>query len=352
MPRFHHADLLAFGQALLNAAGIPEADAQLTAGLLLKADLHGYPGHGITHIDSYVERVRVGLIRLDGVPTVVREGKSTAVMDGGFYVGQVVAHRAMNLAIQKAEAHGIGMVAVRHSSHVGRVADYVEMAAESGKIGFATVSVGGGNIAPYGGMEPVAGTNPVAYGIPGPDGEHIVFDCATSMMSMGELLRHVARKEPIPEGVMLDGYGHPTTEYEAFRGPPRGVMLPFGGHKGSGFHIMAEIFGGALTGNGIGRDWLDKGASAVNGAIFEAIDVEEFQPLDEFRERIAALAAFVRSRKPAPGFDHISLPGDGARRRREQTLANGVDLDDAGWKHLIECAESLTVTNLPKPVGT
>jgi LDH2 family malate/lactate/ureidoglycolate dehydrogenase len=122
MPRFAHTDLLVLAEILLTHAGVEAHDARLVAEFLIRADLRGYPGHGIAHIESYVERIGNGLIRLDGKPTVIREGKSTAVMDGGFYIGQIVAHRAMSLAIAKARQHGSGIVAVRHSAHVGRLA--------------------------------------------------------------------------------------------------------------------------------------------------------------------------------------------------------------------------------------
>lgn len=342
---------MSFGERILQAAGVPPEDATLVARLLVKSDLQGYSGHGLSHIHSYIERMGNGLIRLDARPELVREGKTTAVIDGHFYIGQVVAHRAMELALQKANEHGVGIVCVRHSGHVGRLADYVEAAAERGMIGIATVSVGGGNISPYGGMQPIAGTNPIAFGIPGRDGEHIVFDFATASMSMGELNSRVARNERLPEGILLDGYGQPTTDFAAFRGPPRGVMLPFGGHKGSGLHVMAEILGGLLSGNGKSMGWLDKGASAVNAVFLQAISVAEFQPLDEFVAQVADLAAFIRSREPAPGFAEVRLPGDGSRRIAEQQTRDGIEIREDVWGRLLEAAQRLGVAEQPTPLA-
>ena len=350
MPTFDHQHLLHFAEAVLQAAGVAEDDARLVAGLLHRADLRGYPGHGVGHLDSYVERIRNGLIRLDGRPEIVREGKSTAVVDGHFYIGQVVAHFAMQLAVSKAGEHGVGVVSVRHSGHVGRLADFVEMASDQGMIGMAATSLGGGNIAPYGGMEPIAGTNPIAFGFPGRGGQRITIDLATASLSMGELQRMVARKEPVPEGIMLDGSGAPTTDYRAFIGPPRGVMLPFGGHKGSAIHIAVEILGGLLSGNGLGRDWLDKGASAINGAFFQAISVEEFLPLDEFLDMMDELVEWIRSRRPAPGFDAVRIPGDGSRERTAQHLRDGVEIDETAWGHLVKTAQDLDV-DLPTPIA-
>jgi uncharacterized oxidoreductase len=351
MPRIERTQLEQFAEQLLTAGGVTADDARLWASMLVKADLQGYTGHGVTRLPQYVDRVHKGLVKLNGVPTIIREGKTTAVMDGGFYIGQVVAHRAMKLAIDKAAEHGLGMVAVRHCGHVGRLADYVEQAVERGFMAFSAVSVAGNNIAPYGGLEPVAGTNPIAFGFPGPDGQDFIFDFATASISMGELQRRVARQEPIPDGVLLDGHGQPTNDFNAFRGPPKGVMMAFGGYKGAGLHMVAEILGGVLSGNGIGQHWVDRGGPAVNAAVFQAIDVEEFLPLEEFRAGMAELREYAFSRRRAPGFGAPRFPGDGARQRMAEQLVRGVELDDPGWESLLACAAELGVKEVPAPLA-
>lgn len=283
-------------------------------------------------------------------PEVVREGKTTAVIDGNHYIGQVVAYTGMKLAITKAKEHGVGIVCLIRAGHVGRLADYVEMAAEQGMIGMGAVSVGSGNIAPYGGMERVTGTNPMAFGIPAKNGEHIILDFATSAMSMGELQKRLSRKEAIPDGVMLDGYGNPTNDFKVFRGPPRGVFLPFGGYKGSGLNFITEILGGILSGNGLGREWWNKGGHAINGVFLQAFGVEEFQSLDPFLEKVGELVSFAKSTKPAPGFKEILLPGEIARRIEAKQLKEGVEIDDATWIQLRQLATDLGIKDLPEPL--
>lgn len=350
MPKFAHEQVVEFAAQLLASAGVADEDSRLVAKMLVKADLDGYSAHGVSHIPSYVSRIRTGLIRLDATPKIVREGKMTAVIDGKFYVGQVVAYNAMNLAIAKAKEHGGGIVSIYHSGHVGRLADYVELAAEEGMIGIAVVGVGGGSIASYGGMEPVAGTNPMAFGIPGKGRRHFILDFATAAMSMGELRTKASRGEAIPEGVMLDGHGHPTTEFKKFLGPPRGVVLPFGGYKGSGLHLVAEILGGILSGNGLSREWWDRGGPAINGVFLQALSVEEFQPLDGFLEKVDELVAFAKSRKVAPGFAEILLPGESSRRRADKHLREGIEINEAPWAELVQCASELGVKELPAPL--
>jgi LDH2 family malate/lactate/ureidoglycolate dehydrogenase len=113
--------------------------------------------------------------------------------------------------------------------------------------------------------------------------------------------------------------------------------------------LMAEVLGGVLSGNGIGRDWLERGAAAINAGFFEAIAVDEFLPLDEFTAKLDELKEFVRSRKPAPGFDEVRLPGEGGRRRAAEQLRIGVDVEDDQWEKLLKTAEALGVTEIPAP---
>jgi uncharacterized oxidoreductase len=254
----------------------------------------------------------------------------------------------MKLAIAKARQHGAGIVTLRRASHTGRLADYMEMAAEAGMIAMGAVSVGSGTTTLYGGMERMTGTNPMAFGIPARSGRHIILDFATAAMSMGEIQKRVARKEQVPAGVLLDGHGNPTNDFKSFRGPPRGVLQTFGGYKGSGVALVTEILGGLLSGNGLAKNWWDKGGHGINGVFLQAIAVEEFQPLDEFLDRIDELVAFVKSRKTAPGFKEILLPGEQGRRNEEKQKKTGVEIDEATWAELKRVAVDLGIRQLPE----
>jgi uncharacterized oxidoreductase len=343
---FTYQELLDFAERVLSNLGVPADDAGLTAGLLARADLQGYSTHGVGVLPDYVQRIQAGIVHLDARPTIARDGKATAVIDGQLYLGQVVATQAMDLAIAKAHVHGLGSVAVRNSAHVGRLADYVERAAEAGMIGIGFVSVGGNGVGSFGSMEPTGNSNTVGFGIPGRDGQHVLLDFTTASMSMREIARRGSTGQPIPPGVALDNQGSSATDYPAFAGPPRGVVLPFGGHKGAGLHLVAEILGGVLSGHGRALDWLPRGGPAINGALFEAIDVAEYMPLDEFVAHVDELAEFLRTRKPAPGNPAVRLPGDGARGRAAQRLAEGIPLEDVTVAALRGLATQLGVPPL------
>ncbi len=344
MARLDHKTLRSFCEQLLATGGMPADDATLVAEFLVRADLRGYPGHGVTRVRPYLAWIQDGTIKLQQKPEIAHQGKTTAVIEANHYVGQVAAHTAMKLAIKKGKEHGVGIVCLRHASHTGRLADYMEMTADAGMIGMGAVSVGSATTTLHGGKEPIIGTHPMAFGIPARNRRHIVLDFATASMSMGEIQKRVARNENLPEGMMLDGYGNPTSDFKAFRGPPRGVFLPFGGHKGSGIALMTEIFGGLLTGNGLAKNWWDQGGHGINGVFLQAIAVEEFQPLDEFLDRIDELIAFVKSRKTAPGVQEILLPGERGRSNEARQLKEGVEIDDETWKILLGLGRELGVS--------
>jgi uncharacterized oxidoreductase len=350
MPKLRHDELLRLSAQLLATGGFSEGDSQLVAQLLVKADLRGYPGHGVTRILPYLAWLKDGTINIRARPKIEREGKLTAVVDGNHYIGQVAARTAMDLAIKKAREHGVGIVCLRRASHSGRLADYMEMAADAGMIAMGAVSVGSGTTTLYGGMERMTGTNPMAFGVPARNGQHIILDFATAAMSMGEIQKRAAKKAAIPDDVMLDGYGHPTNDFKTFRGPPRGVFLPFGGYKGSGIALVTEILGALLSGNGLGKEWWDKGGHGVNGLFLQAFAVQEFQPLDEFLDRIDDLISFVKSRKTAPGVKEIFLPGEQARKNEARQVKEGVEIDEATWAQLTQLATELDVRDLPTPL--
>jgi hydroxycarboxylate dehydrogenase B len=350
MPRIQYDALRDLAGRLFRAGGMPERDSALLADLLAKADLRGYTGHGTCRVGPYLAWIKDGTTQIADPPAVLRESKTTAVVDAKHYIGQVAAYDAMKFAIAKAKEHGTGTVALRRAGHVGRLADYMELAADEGMIGFGAVCVGSGSVTLYGGMERITGTNPMAYGIPARGGRHVILDFATSSMSMGEIQKREGRGEPIREGAMLDGYGKPTNSVKTFRGPPRGVLLPFGGYKGSGLNVVTEILAGILTGSGSGRAWWDKGGHGVNGVLLQAIAVEEFLPLEEFLTGVDEFAARAKKVKPAPGFDEVLLPGERARKIEERQMRDGVELDEPTWEALLKVADDLRVSNVPKPL--
>jgi LDH2 family malate/lactate/ureidoglycolate dehydrogenase len=169
-------------------------------------------------------------------------------------------------------------------------------------------------------------------------------------MSMGEIQTRVRNRETIPEGVMLDGHGNPTTDFKTFRGPPRGVFTAFGGHKGSGIALITEILGGLLSGNGMGKLYWDNRGHGVNGLFLQALAVEEFQDLESFYDKVDELIAFIKSSKCAPGFSEILLPGEAGRRREAIHMKEGVEIEATTWASLTQLAAELGIRAVPNPL--
>src|SRR4051794_9141649 len=202
---------------------MPLSDAELVSSLLVKAELRGYAGQGVIRVAPYLHWLKDGTSQIQQKPRIERQTKLTASLDGNHYIGQVAAHLAMEVAIEKAKEHGVGIVCLRRAGHTGRLADYMEMAAEQGLIAMGAVSVGSATTTLYGGMRPITGTNPIAFAIPARHGP-IILDFATASMSMGEIQKRVRKREPIPDGVLLDNRGYPTNDFKSFRGAPRGAF--------------------------------------------------------------------------------------------------------------------------------
>jgi LDH2 family malate/lactate/ureidoglycolate dehydrogenase len=114
---------------------------------------------------------------------------------------------------------------------------------------------------------------------------------------------------------------------------------------------VAEILGGLLTGNGLGREWWNRGGPAINGLFFQAIQIEEFQPMGEFLAKLDELVEFARSRQPAPGFGPIRLPGERSRANAERQMRDGVTIEETAWAELVRCAAELGIQDIPKPLG-
>ncbi len=350
MAKIDHKQLLKFCNQLLSTGGMAKDDADLVAELLVRGELRGYPGHGVIRVNPYLNWIKEGTYQVKDKPAIEREGKLTAVVDGKHYIGQVAAHFAMELAINKAKEHGAGIVCLRRAGHTGRLADYMEMATAAGMIGIGAASVGSAVTALHGAMSPITGTNPMSFGIPARGGKAIVLDFATASMSMGEIQTRVRKKEKIPQGVMLDGHGNPTTDFNAFKGPPRGVFTAFGAHKGSGIALMTEILGGILSGNGMGKLYWDNRGHGVNGLFLQAIAVDEFQEREKFYDQIDEMIDFIKSTKRAPGFAEILLPGESGRRREAKNQQEGVDVEAPTWDNLTALAAKLGITEVPAPL--
>ena len=338
-----HGRLTDFAAACLERLGLERADAKLVAESLVAANLRGVDSHGVVRLPHYATRLRNGTIKPRPNITVQRSGASSATVEGDAGMGQLVAARAMREAIALARESGVGAVVARNSSHCGACAYFVEMAVREGMIGIALTHTDSIMVPP--GMKRIfLGSNPIAFGAPGADGE-VIIDMSTTHAAWGKII--VARQEgkPIPPDWALDAEGRPTTD------PNRAVGLaPTGAHKGYALALMIEILCAHLAGVPFGPHVtkmygeLDKPRNL--GHFMLALDVARFTDPTTFASQIDLLLHEIRTQPPADASRPPLAPGDPERLTSALRTRDGIPLGAATLADLNALATTLGVPRL------
>jgi LDH2 family malate/lactate/ureidoglycolate dehydrogenase len=292
----------------------------------------------------FAERLRRGTANPRPNITTVTDLPAFSLLDGDLGMSAVVASRAMEVAMEKAEASGIGAAAIRRSSHTGHIGYLAAMALQKGMIGIV-ISGATGNLAPWGGAERLLGNSPIAFAIPSSQEFPIIFDMATSKVAKGYVLLAAKSGEPIPEGWALDPEGQPTTD--AALGA-KGTMLPLGDYKGYGLALMFSFITSALSGNGFDAEqpeWTETDKQFALPMLAIAIDPERCLGGD-YQAAVDETVREIKSSRLAPGFDEIRIPGEGAHRRYRDALAGGINLKPALIEDLNRIANELGVRPL------
>jgi LDH2 family malate/lactate/ureidoglycolate dehydrogenase len=336
-----------FCEEVLGAAGVPRKDARIVAASLVDAELSGMKSHGVTRLNDYLLRMEQGLMTPATKLDVVRETPSTALLDANDGWGQVASERAVELVVEKAREVGSAWVGVRNSNHNGTAAYWTMKIARQGMVGICSMNTSP-VMAAYGSRRPTLGTNPLSIAVPSSSGSPVVLDMATSNQARGKIILAAQNDDPIPEGWAITGEGLPTTEAkEALKGS----VLPLGGPKGSGLAIMLDILTGVLTGAEFGakmpRMYDDPKPQRV-GHMFSAISVEAFMPMTEFLSRMDEKEQETRQGPPAPGFESVSMPGDGTHARMATYRHNGIPLTEEVYADLLAAAARYGVS--PEPL--
>jgi LDH2 family malate/lactate/ureidoglycolate dehydrogenase len=334
--------------------GVPEEDAGICADVLITADKRGIHSHGVNRLKPmYYDRIKAGMIAPGARMEIVREGPTTAVMDGHFSMGHAVAKRSMDLAISKAKQYGLGMVAVRNSTHYGIAGYYSLMAAQEGMIG-----INGTNarpaVAPTFGTEGFLGTNPFTIGFPTDEDFPFVLDCATSIWQRGKIEYYARQGKEIPRGLVISSDGETIIDSrrileELLTGDA--ALLPLGGpeetagYKGYGYSTVVEVLSSALQANSF-----LKAVNGVNvGHFFMAVDIESFISLDEFRKNSGDIMRDLRSSRRIPGQDRIYTAGEKEHLYWLENKDLGVPLEGTLQKELVEMRDELSMAGYTFP---
>ena len=342
MPTIPVATLESLTTETFAARRVPRDDAAWIAATLVRANLRGHDSHGVIRIPQYCAAIATGHLNPTPAIRVVTETPTLAIVDGDQGFGQVVARRGTAIAVDKARALGLAAVALRRTSHVGRLADYAELAAAAGVIALVWANARHGlNVAPWGGAARRLGTNPHAVAIPAPGGAvALSHDFATSVWAEGKLRVKFNRGESVPEGIMLNGRGEPSTDPKEYYRDPVGSLLTAGQHKGYGLSLAIEILGGILSGTGAAGP--GTGVFA-NGTLMICLDPARFLPRADFDAQVATFLDWVRSAPLAAGAKEVLVPGEPEARTERERRAGGIPVEDATWAQIRACAAEVGI---------
>ncbi|MCZ6544997.1 MAG: Ldh family oxidoreductase, partial [Chloroflexi bacterium] len=352
MPTIDPPALREFVERIFVATGSPAGDADAVATHLVEANLKGHDSHGVIRVQQYVDGAQAGRIQPGATTDTESETETTAVLNGNWNYGQVVARDTMAKAIEKAQASGVGIVVAHQAAHAGRIGAYGEQATRAGMIAIACVTVHGGGqlVAPFGGAARRLSTNPLVVAAPTNDPDApFVLDMATSMGAEGKVRVARNRGAQLAPDWILDGEGNPTTDpWDLYGGDPpgsrsAGALLPVGGpvgHKGFGLSMAVELLAGALTPAGtVGPD----PKRAGNALFMLAFDPNRFVGAAPFSDALSGLVEYVKSPPFAPGFDEVLTAGEPERRRMAQRQQDGIPLDEATWEQIGSAADTVGV---------
>ena len=302
---------------------VPEEDTEVIADVLIAADLRGINSHGVQRLKMYYDRIKQGIYNPKTKIKIINDNEATAVIDGGCGMGHVIGYKAMKLAIEKAKKYGLGAVAVKNSTHFGIAGYYSMMAIKEGMIGFTTTNTRP-SVPPTFGVEPMLGTNPLTYGVPTDENFPFLIDCATSIIQRGKVEVYNRMHRSLPNGVIITKNGnseinpsdvlHDLVDRSAALLPLGGKGETTSGHKGYGYATFAEILSSALQDGIYLKDTAgvtENGQKKLKvGHFFLAINVNNFIPLDRFKEITGNIMRELRNSKKAPGAKRIYTAGE------------------------------------------
>jgi L-2-hydroxycarboxylate dehydrogenase (NAD+) len=332
--------------------GVPSQDARITAEVLVQANLRGIDSHGVARLARYVNGLRQGVMLARPEEQVVVETPTTVTIDAGAGLGQPVSHRAMTMAIEKAQAYGCGFATVRNSNHFGIAGYYAMMALENDMIGMSTTNAAV-LVVPTFGRDAMYGTNPIALAVPAGEERPFVMDMATSTVPRGKLEVYDRQEKPLPLGWATDERGVPTTDasrvLDNFTKRAGGGLLPLGGageefsgYKGYGMGLLVEILSAVLPGAAFLTSVYPKTADgkvlpANLGHFFGAWQVDAFRPADEFESDMDAFIRELKGGNLAEGASRIYIHGEKEFEEADRRSAQGIPLGakvEAGLKQV------------------
>ena len=337
----------AFIAEALHAHQVPLADAQVVAQLMVKSDLVGADGHGIFRLPAYIKRIRAGGINLTPNIHIEREQGATALINGDNALGHLVMNRAVDVAIEKVKKHSVCWVGSHYGNHSGAASVYVRKLAEQGYIGIYMAVGNANHMAPWGGIDLLLSTNPIAIAVPAGNNPTVLLDIATTVAAYGKVKVAAQKGESIPDTWMIDRNGKPITDPKKSN---EGSLLPIGGYKGYGLAVMIGLLAGTLNNAAVGKETIDFNAHhdliTNTGQTIIAVDPSAFGDKELFIERVISLVNDLKASAKLPGINQIRVPGDGAAKMMAERMQKGIPISPELKDSLNQCAKECGIAVL------
>jgi uncharacterized oxidoreductase len=339
--KLHHDQLRRLITAIFQGAGCQRAEAERIAIHLVEANLVGHDSHGVIRVAPYVQWLRTGKVLADRSLQVVFENEAIAVVDGQSGFGQTIGEQAVKLGLDKCKRHGVAVIALRNSGHLGRIGDWPFIAAQAGVLSLHFVNTTGAGIlvAPFGGSQRRLSANPIAAGVPIAGAAPILLDISACTLAEGKIRVALNKGVSVPENCIIDAQGKPTTDPKVFYADPPGAILPIAGHKGYGLALLCEVLAGALTGGGCSNP--HNADRVLNGMLSIYLDSRFFQADRAFAAEIERFVVWVKSSAKTSPDGAILVPGEIEEQTKAQRLRDGIEIDGTTWSQIVETAKAV-----------
>ena len=330
---------------IFEAVGCAPDEADAVAHHLVESNLMGHDSHGVIRVLPYVTYIREGKWRAGGWGRIVKDKGLAVTIDGEQHLGQVVARKAIEIGCERAKEHGMALVGVQESAHMGRIGAWAEQAAAEGLISLHFVNTTGYGIqvAPFGGSDRRISVNPIAMGVPRRGQEPIIHDMSTGAVAAGKVRVAYNAGTQLPEGCLLDNQGRPTRDPATFFADPPGTLTTAAAHKGYGLALFVEILAGSLTGGGSGHPDQPSARSPINNLLSILIDPEVMAGQAAIEADLERLVGYVQASPPLVDGGEVLIPGDPERRSRARRQADGIPLDPNTLAQIRRAAQTLDV---------
>jgi len=329
------------------AVDVPAADAKTVAHLMTAIGLRGLDGHGVFRLPSTIQRIKAGGINLKPNITVARETPSTALIDGDNAIGHLAVNKAVQVAMDKAEQNGVAWVGTNNNNHAGAASIYAMMPLKRDMIGIYMAVGSANHLPPWGGIDMLLSTNPIACAIPGLEEPPIVLDMATTVASYGKVKMAADRGEAMPEGWMVDKEGKPLTDAARSN---EGFLVPIGGYKGYGLALIIGLLAGTLNGAAMGKNVVDFNAdmkSLTNtGQLIIAVDIKAFAEVEVLKRNVDTVIRAMQGSATLPGVEDIAVPGQRSHEKFERYSRDGIPVVAPLMAKLDALAAELSIDSL------